>query len=140
MIKERELAMQGSDTECMLNVDGKRFGSISVAISIFFIAIIAVYTFMQDNRQPSLPKRQSAPPVLHRFPLSARREDASDRPPACHRVAPEAAATSREGLTLGQELARLWIELRRSAGQIDEKGGRMFLRASSGARNIAHDH
>jgi hypothetical protein len=42
-----------------------------------------------------------------------------------------------EGLTLGQELARLWIELRRSAGQIDEKGGRMFLRASSGEEHCS---
>lgn len=56
MIKERGLAMQGSDTECTLNFDGKWFGSISVAISIFLLAIIAIYTFVQDNRQPSIPK------------------------------------------------------------------------------------
>ena len=37
----------------------------------------------------------------------------------------------------GQELARLWIELRRPAGQIDEKGGRMFLRASSGEEHCS---
>ena len=56
MVKETGLAMQGGDTECTLNFDGKWFGSISVAISIFLLAIIAIYTFVQDNRQLSLPK------------------------------------------------------------------------------------
>ena len=56
MVEERGLAVQGGDTEHTLNFDGKWFGSISVAISISLLAIIAIYTFVQDNRQPSLTK------------------------------------------------------------------------------------